>query len=58
MPTFSTRSSSWTLRGAKIGKLTFLALQGEPLAQIGMRIKEVLRQRGPAVVFGYFAEHC
>jgi hypothetical protein len=43
--------------GAKIGKLTFLALQGEPLAQIGMRIKEVLRQRGPAMVFGYFAEH-
>jgi hypothetical protein len=42
---------------AKIGKLTFLALQGEPLAQIGMRIKEVLRQRGPAMVFGYFAEH-
>jgi len=43
--------------GARIGKLTFLALQGEPLAQIGMRIKEVLRQRGPAMVFGYFAEH-
>jgi hypothetical protein len=37
--------------------LTFLAIQGEPLAQIGMRIKEVLRQRGPAMVFGYFAEH-
>jgi hypothetical protein len=43
--------------GAKIGKLTFLAMQGEPLAQIGMRIKEVLRQRGPAMVFGYFGEH-
>jgi neutral ceramidase len=43
--------------GARIGKLTFLALQGEPLAQIGMRIKEVLRQRGPAMVFGYFGEH-
>lgn len=43
--------------GARIGKLTFLAIQGEPLAQIGMRIKEVLRQRGPAMVFGYFAEH-
>ena len=43
--------------GAKIGKLTFLAIQGEPLAQIGMRIKEVLRQRGPAMVFGYFGEH-
>lgn len=43
--------------GAKIGKLTFLAIQGEPLAQIGMRIKEPLRQRGPAMVFGYFGEH-
>jgi hypothetical protein len=43
--------------GARIGKLTFLAIQGEPLAQIGMRIKEVLRQRGPAIVFGYFGEH-
>jgi hypothetical protein len=36
--------------------LTFLAIQGEPLAQIGLRIKEVLRQRGPAMVFGYFGE--
>jgi hypothetical protein len=43
--------------GVKIGKLTFMALQGEPLAQIGMRIKEALRQRGPAMLFGYFAEH-
>lgn len=43
--------------GARIGRLTFLAIQGEPLAQIGMRIKEALRQRGPAMVFGYFAEH-
>jgi len=42
---------------AQIGRLTLLAIQGEPLAQIGMRIKEVLRQRGPAMVFGYFAEH-
>ncbi|HKW99314.1 MAG TPA: hypothetical protein VJN43_16360 [Bryobacteraceae bacterium] len=43
--------------GARIGRLTFLAIQGEPLAQIGMRIKEALRPRGPAMVFGYFAEH-
>jgi len=43
--------------GAQIGRLTFLAIQGEPLAQIGMRIKEVLRQRGLSMVFGYFAEH-
>jgi hypothetical protein len=43
--------------GARIGKLTFLALQGEPLASIGLRIKEALRQRGPSMVFGYFGEH-
>jgi neutral ceramidase len=43
--------------GARIGRLTLVAIQGEPLAPIGMRIKEVLRQRGPAMVFGYFAEH-
>jgi hypothetical protein len=43
--------------GARIGPLTVLAMQGEPLAEIGMRIKEALRQRGPAMVFGYFAEH-
>jgi neutral ceramidase len=43
--------------GAQVGCLTFLTIQGEPLAQIGMRIKKVLRQRGPAMVFGYFAEH-
>jgi len=43
--------------GARIGSLTLVAIQGEPLAQIGMRMKEVLRQRGPAMVFGYFAEH-
>ena len=42
---------------ARLGKLTFLAIQGEPLAQIGMRIKEALRGRGPAMVFGYFGEH-
>jgi len=43
--------------GARIGGLTLVAIQGEPLAQIGMRMKEALRQRGPAMVFGYFAEH-
>ncbi len=43
--------------GASVGNLTIVAIQGEPLAEIGMRIKEVLRQRGPAMVFGYFAEH-
>jgi hypothetical protein len=43
--------------GARIGGLTLVAIQGEPLAQIGMRVKEALRQRGPAIVLGYFAEH-
>jgi hypothetical protein len=43
--------------GAQIGRLTLVAIQGEPLAEIGMRIKEALRPRGPAMVFGYFAEH-
>ena len=43
--------------GAKIGPLTLLAIQGEPCTPIGARIKEALRHRGPAMVFGYFAEH-
>ena len=42
---------------AKIGRLTFMAIQGEPGAPIGARIKDVLRHKGPAMVFGYFAEH-
>jgi hypothetical protein len=41
---------------AKIGGMTFVAIQGEPCAPIGARIKDVLRQKGPAMVFGYFAE--
>jgi hypothetical protein len=43
--------------GSRIGNLTLVAIQGEPLAPIGMRMKEVLRQQGPAMVFFYFAEH-
>ncbi len=42
---------------AKIGPLRFIAIQGEPCAPIGARIKDVLRQEGPVMVFGYFAEH-
>ena len=41
---------------AKIGKLTFVAIQGEPTAPVGARIKDVLRQKAPTMVFGYFAE--
>lgn len=42
---------------AKIGPLKFVCLQGEPCAPIGARIKDSLRHDGPAMVFGYFAEH-
>jgi hypothetical protein len=41
---------------AHIGNLRLCAIQGEPCAPIGARIKDVLRQKGPAMVFGYFAE--
>lgn len=41
---------------AKLGKMTLVAIQGEPCTPIGARIKDVLRQKGPAMVFGYFAE--
>ncbi len=42
---------------ANIGPLKFIAIQGEPCAPIGARIKDVLRQQGPVMIFGYFAEH-
>lgn len=42
---------------SRVGKLKLVAIQGEPCAPIGARIKDVLRQTGPAMVFGYFAEH-
>jgi hypothetical protein len=41
---------------ARIGTMTLVAIQGEPCTPVGARIKDVLRQRGPAMVFGYFAE--
>jgi hypothetical protein len=42
---------------AKIGSMPFIAIQGEPCAPIGARIKDVLRASGPVMCFGYFAEH-
>ena len=42
---------------AQIGPLKVAAIQGEPCAPIGARIKDVLRQTGPVMMFGYFAEH-
>jgi hypothetical protein len=45
------------LLAGRIGNLQLVAIQGEPCAPIGARIKDVLRHRGPAMVFGYFAEH-
>jgi hypothetical protein len=43
--------------GAKIGKLNLIAIQGEPCAPIGARIKDAMRHKSPTMVFGYFAEH-
>jgi neutral ceramidase len=42
---------------AEIGPMKLVCIQGEPCAPIGARIKDVLRRKGPAMVFGYFAEH-
>ncbi len=39
-----------------IGNLQLCAIQGEPCAPVGARIKDVLRQKGPVMMFGYFAE--
>ena len=44
-----------TLAG-HIGNLQVCAIQGEPCAPIGARIKDVLRQKNPVMMFGYFAE--
>ena len=41
---------------AKIGPMSSTAIQGEPTAPLGARIKSVLRQKGPAMVHGCFAE--
>jgi neutral ceramidase len=42
---------------AEIGPMRLVCIQGEPCAPVGARIKDVLRHKGPAMVFGYFAEH-
>jgi hypothetical protein len=39
-----------------IGNLQLCAIQGEPCGPIGARIKDVLRQKGPMMMFGYFGE--
>jgi neutral ceramidase len=41
---------------ARIGKLTFMAIQGEVCGPIGMRIKDVLRHAGPTMLFAYMGE--
>jgi hypothetical protein len=41
---------------AHIGNLQLAAIQGEPCAPIGARIKDALRHKGPVMMFGYFAE--
>ena len=41
---------------AHIGNLQLCAIQGEPCAPIGARIKDTLRHKGPVMMFGYFAE--
>ncbi|HOZ48437.1 MAG TPA: hypothetical protein PLO37_15810 [Candidatus Hydrogenedentes bacterium] len=42
---------------AKIGKLVFVAMQGEVCAPIGMRIKDTFRHEHPIMVFAYMGEH-
>jgi len=41
----------------QIGKLSFIAMQGEICAPIGMRIKDAFRKDKPVMVFGYMGEH-
>jgi len=42
---------------SRIGPLTFIAMQGEVCAPIGMRIKDALRRKTPLMVFAYMGEH-
>ena len=42
---------------AKIGKLVFVAMQGEVCAPIGMRIKDAVRYQTPIMVNAYMGEH-
>lgn len=42
---------------SQIGPMTFIAMQGEVCAGIGLRIKEALKDTGPVFVTSYMAEH-
>ena len=41
----------------RLGRLRLVAIQGEPVTSLGMRIKDKIRQTEPVLLFGYFAEH-
>lgn len=42
---------------SRIGKMAFVAMQGEVCAPIGMRIKDAFRLDMPIMVFAYMGEH-
>ena len=42
---------------SRIGKMAFVAMQGEVCAPIGMRIKDAFRRDMPIMVFAYMGEH-
>lgn len=42
---------------SQIGPMTFIAMQGEVCAGIGLRIKEALKDTGPVFVTSYMGEH-
>jgi hypothetical protein len=42
---------------SRIGKMAFVAMQGEVCAPIGMRIKDAFRTTMPIMVFAYMGEH-
>ena len=42
---------------SQIGPMTFIAMQGEVCAGIGIRIKEALKDTGPVFVTSYMGEH-
>jgi len=42
---------------ARIGKMAFVAMQGEVCSPIGMRIKDAFRRDIPIMVFAYMGEH-
>jgi hypothetical protein len=42
---------------SRIGKMAFVAMQGEVCAPIGMRIKDAFRRNMPIMVFAYMGEH-